>query len=38
MANNAKKAYLIYGGDEMPYEPTHVIATFLDKEKAEEYL
>ena len=32
MTNNTKKAYLIYSGDEMPYEPTHVIATFLDKE------
>ena len=38
MTNDTKKAYLIYSGDEMPYEPTHVIATFLDKEKAEEYL
>ena len=38
MTNSTKKAYLIYSGDEMPYEPTHVIATFLDKEKAEEYL
>lgn len=38
MANNAKKVYLVYGGDDIPYEPTHVIASFLDKEKAEEYL
>lgn len=38
MANNAKKVYLIYNGDVIPYEPTHVIATFLDKDKAEEYL
>ena len=33
-----KKVYLVYGGDNIPYEPTHVIATFLDKDKAEEYL
>ena len=38
MANNAKKVYLVYGGDDMPYEPTHVIASFLDKDKAEECL
>ena len=38
MTNSTKKVYLIYGGDDIPYEPTHVIATFLDKEKAEEYL
>ena len=38
MANNAKKVYLIYGGDDIPYEPTHVIASFLNKKKAEEYL
>ena len=38
MTNSTKKAYLIYSGDEMPYKPTHVIATLLDKEKAEEYL
>ena len=28
MANNAKKVYLVYGGDDMPYEPTYVIASF----------
>lgn len=33
-----KKVYLIYSGDATPYEPTHVIAAFLDKNKAEEYL
>lgn len=33
-----KKVYLVYSGDAIPYEPTHVIATFLDKDKAEEYL
>ena len=38
MANNAKKVYLVYGGDDMPYEPTYVIASFLDKEKAEEFV
>ena len=38
MTNSTKKVYLIYGGDDMPYEPTHVIASFLNKEKAEEYL
>ena len=38
MTNNTKKAYLIYGGDEMPYEPTYVIASFLDKDKAEEFV
>lgn len=38
MTNSAKKVYLVYGGDDIPYEPTHVIATFLDKDKAEEYL
>ena len=38
MANNAKKVYLIHSGDATPYEPTHVIAAFLDKDKAEEYL
>ena len=38
MTNSTKKVYLVYGGDDMPYEPTHVIAAFLDKEKAQEYL
>lgn len=38
MTNSAKKVYLIYGGDDIPYEPTHVIASFLNKEKAREYL
>ena len=38
MANNAKKVYLVYGGDDMPYEPTYVIASFLDKDKAEEFV
>ena len=38
MTNNTKKVYLIYNCDDMHYEPTHVIATFLDKDKAEEYL
>lgn len=38
MINSTKKAYLIYGGDDIPYEPTHIIATFLDKDKAEEFL
>ena len=38
MVNNAKKVYLVYGGDDIPYEPTHVIASFLNKEKAKEYL
>ena len=38
MSNNTKKVYLIYGGDVIPYEPTHVIASFLNKKKAEEYL
>lgn len=38
MANNAKKVYLIYGGDAIPYEPTYVIASFLDKDKAEEFV
>ena len=38
MTNNTKKAYLIYGGDDMTYEPTYVIASFLDKDKAEEFL
>lgn len=38
MINSTKKVYLIYNGDDMSYEPTHVIATFLDKDKAEEYL
>lgn len=38
MINSTKKVYLIYNGDDIPYEPTHVIATFLDKDKAEEYL
>lgn len=38
MISTDKKVYLIYGGDAMPYEPTYVIASFLDKEKAQEYL
>lgn len=38
MTNNNKKVHLVYGGDAIPYEPTHVIAAFLDKNKAEEYL
>lgn len=38
MTNNNKKVYLVYGGDAIPYEPTYVIASFLDKDKAEEYL
>ena len=38
MTNSTKKVYLIYNCDDMHYEPTHVIATFLDKDKAEEYL
>lgn len=38
MTNSTKKVYLVYGGDDIPYEPTHVIAAFLDKEKAEECL
>ena len=38
MTNSTKKVYLVYGGDDVPYEPTHVIAAFLDKEKAQEYL
>ena len=38
MTNSTKKVYLVYGGDDMPYEPIHVIAAFLDKDKAEEYL
>ena len=38
MTNSAKKVYLIYGGYDAPYEPTYVIAAFLDKEKAQEYL
>ena len=38
MTNNNKKVYLVYNGDAIPYEPTHVIAAFLDKDKAEEYL
>lgn len=33
-----KKVYLIYGGDDIPYEPCHVITSFLDKSKAEEFL
>ena len=38
MTNSTKKVYLVYGGDDVPYEPTHVIASFLNKKKAEEYL
>lgn len=38
MTNSTKKVYLIDGGDAIPYEPTYVIAAFLDKDKAEEYL
>lgn len=38
MTNNNKKVYLVYSGDATPYEPTHVIAAFLNKGKAEEYL
>ena len=38
MTNSAKKVYLLYGGDAVPYEPTYVIAAFLDKDKAEEFL
>ena len=38
MTNSTKKVYLVYGGDNVPYEPTHVIASFLDKAKAEEFV
>ena len=38
MTNSTKKVYLVYGGDDVPYEPTHVIASFLNKKKAQEYL
>lgn len=38
MTNNTKKVYLVYGGYDAPYEPTHVIATFLDKEKAQDFV
>lgn len=39
MINNTKKVYLIYGGDDIPYEPVcGIIAAFLDKDKAEEFL
>lgn len=38
MTNSTKKVYLVYGGYDAPYEPTHVIATFLDKEKAQDFV
>lgn len=34
MAN--KEIYIVYGGDATPYEPTHIISIFADKNKAEE--
>lgn len=33
-----KKTYIVYGGDDIPYEPTYPIASFLDRNKAEEFL
>ena len=38
METTKRKVYLVYSGDDIPYEPTHVIASFLNKKKAEEYL
>ena len=38
MISTDKKVYLIYGGYDMPYEPTYVIASFLDKDKAKEFV
>ena len=38
MTNSTKKVYLVYSGYDAPYEPTHVIATFLDKEKAQDFV
>ena len=38
METTKRKVYLVYGGDDMPYEPVHVIASFLDKDKAEEFV
>ena len=38
METTKRKVYLIYSGDDIPYEPTHVIASFLNKKKAKEYL
>lgn len=33
-----KKVYLIYGGDDIPYEPTFVVKAFESKDKAEKCL
>ena len=38
MTNSTKKVYLVYCGYDAPYEPTYVIASFLDKEKAKEFV
>ena len=33
-----KKVYIIYGGDDIPYESCYPITSFLDKNKAEEFV
>ena len=33
-----KKVYIIYGGDDIPYESSYPITSFLDKNKAEEFV
>lgn len=33
-----KKVYVIYGGDDIPYESCYPITSFLDKNKAEEFV
>ena len=38
METTKRKVYLVYSGDDIPYEPVHVIASFLDKAKAEEFV
>ena len=38
METTKRKVYLVYSGDDIPYEPVHVIASFLDKDKAEEFV
>lgn len=38
MESTKKKTYIVYGGDDIPYEPAYPIASFLDKNKAKEFL
>ena len=38
MESTKKKTYIVYRGDDIPYEPAYPIASFLDENKAKEFL